>query len=457
MSSLTFLRQLKAFSSSLFFLVSVALLSILTWGIPGNFAWIPASFFILLSFLPLLSMDGRGYMALIFFVAISDSIDVRFSQLPAYIYAMGGAVLLSIVIFLFVKRMPLHKGALTIPLCILFMVFLVSYLLCSIREKEIDTMDFLYLVFFFAIVLIYVLFNTCLRREDTILYFAKTASILAVTVAVQIAVFMAQNGFVFGPSDFSLGWAYTAQTASTLLCLTLPFFSMLIARKMIYWLPLELFVYFGIIALSVDSGLLVVIFSVVPSILLAFRTYGKAYPYISLTLLVCIGIVFVGLMIGVERFSDRVLLALESLDVFHPQEWRGVLFDKAVADFGNHYVIGPSISGFLHSSDGNIILSSNTVLSTMTMGGSLGLAAFVAYEIVLYVSTLQKRCEERWLFLVFLLTMELIGLIDNTIYNFMFLLFLLLAHSCYRISNRPDDVEVHEEYYRFGSGAQLDC
>ena len=38
---------------------------------------------------------------------------------------------------------------------------------------------------------------------------------------------------------------------------------------------------------------------------------------------------------------------------------------------------------------------------------------------------------------------EVIGIIDDVIYNFINLLFILVCNACYQNSSRPDDVPIH--------------
>ena len=442
-------RRLKEFTSSSFFQIAIAVLAVLIWMMPGNLVWIFVSFYIVLTFFPLFSSDGRGYIPLIFFVTITVSSAVSFQGLPTYLYAIGGTTLVSIILFLVIKKLPFRKGELALPMTLLFLTFLVSYLINLVRVETFDTTGILFIVSLFVILLTYILFNTCLKREDTILYFARTASILALAVSAEILLYQLRYGFRIGDPDINLGWAYTNQSASTILCLSLPFFSMLIARKKPLWGILELFVIYGIISLSADSGLIVLILASIPLVLLSFRPYGKAYPYIVITILALLGLFLLVLMLVEDSFRDRVINALASLNLVSDQNpERSGLFRKGIDAFLAFPAFGSSISVMSDMTKGTVTFCSNTVITTMTMGGVVGLVFFALYEVRLYSSVLRKKNKEKWLFLLFLLVLELIGLMDNTIYNLFVLLFSLLAYSCYQISDRPDDFVVHDAFYR---------
>ncbi len=442
-------RRLKEFTSSVFYQIAIAVLSVLIWMLPGNFVWISASFYILLSFLPLFSSDGRSYIPLIFFITITVDSTISFQNLPVYLYAIGGSTFVSIILFLVIKRLPFRKGELAIPLTFLFLTFLVSYLIHLVQVETFDTTGILFIVSLFGILLTYILFNTCLKREDTILYFARTASILALAVSAEIILYQLRFGFRIGDSGINLGWAYTNQSTSTILCLSLPFFSMLIARKKVWWGILELFAIYGIISLSVDSGLVVLVLAIIPLVLLSFRSYGRAYPYIVITILALLGLCLLILMLVNDSFRERVINALASLDLSESgNPDRFAQFQKGIDAFLAFPAFGSSISVMSDSFGGTVTFCSNTVITTMAMGGVVGLFFFAVYEVLLYSTVLRKKAKEKWLFVLFLLILEVIGLMDNTIYNLIVLLFSLLGYSCYQITDRPDEFIVHDAFYQ---------
>lgn len=449
MTFLSFSTQLRRYVSSSFFIVTLAFLSFLIWFLPDPYLWIPAAFFMVFCFLPLLAFDGRAYIPLMFFLAISDRVPIGIGSIPIYLFAVGGCIFLSLFLFLVFRRLPLRKGELTIPLFFLFLVFVVSYFINAVRLQEAEGTGIFFILFFFVFLLIYVLFNTILTREDTNLYFAQNVAVFATLIALQVFVDFGLNSRVVGDVGFNLGWSYTSQTASTLLSLSLPFFTMLVARKRYLALPFEVFVLSAIVILSVDSSLLAVILFLLPLLLLGFRPYGRAYPYLAISAIAGFGVLFVCLMVFVPAFQSRVLTAFASLNFGQTRpEYRQELFQKAIDGFLRYPTFGPSISSMV-SPDKVVLLSSNTVLSTLSMGGAFGLLAFAVYEFLLYYTSLRKTSDCRWLFLVFLLELEFIGLIDNTIYNLLIFLFLLLAYSCYQISDRQDDVLIHDVFLRF--------
>lgn len=121
------------------------------------------------------------------------------------------------------------------------------------------------------------------------------------------------------------------------------------------------------------------------------------------------------------------------------------MYQNAISMFKENPFFGPSIASM--TKDGTITFSSNTVLTTMTFGGSLSLFAYVIFEINLYYISLKKKTSERLLFLVFLLQLNLIGYVGDSIYLIPVFLFLMIANAVYQTSNRPNDAIVHQEFF----------
>ena len=72
---------------------------------------------------------------------------------------------------------------------------------------------------------------------------------------------------------------------------------------------------------------------------------------------------------------------------------------------------------------------------------------YVIFEINLYYISLKKKTSERLLFLVFLLQLNLIGYVGDSIYLIPVFLFLMIANAVYQTSNRPNDAIVHQEFF----------
>jgi len=444
----TLLNRVKSYIGSFFFPMTVGILAFLIWLVPGNYAWIPAILLGLSAFLPLMMPDGRAYLPLILFPIIICKEKISFLTIPIYLYYIGACILVSIITFIFLNKLRFRGGGLIYVLGLLLLSFLISFFYNSIQTGTISQDALLYLLSLFVALLLYALISTVVGKEETLPYLENTIAFFAIAISLEVLVYLFQNGFSFVDIDFTLGWSYTSQTASTLLCISLPFFGMLISQKKFLWIIGEAFAISAIIMLSADSGLLCMILGFFPLLLLTFRKYGRFYPYIVLGCLITVGITFTILLSTNVRFSNRVLVAIQSLNIFNEQaEWRKDLFTYSIEQIKLNPVIGTSIIATVKN-PGIVILSSNTILSTLVLGGSIGLIAFVFYEIKLYFLCISKHVDEKWLFFLFLIFIELIGLIDNTIYNIAILLFLLVSVSCYQMSNRPEDVVIHESFYK---------
>ena len=276
-------------------------------------------------------------------------------------------------------------------------------------------------------------------------YFAYTVALFGIVIALEtFTKLILTHGFHFAKDDFTLGWAYTKETVSTFLVLTVPFYCILISKKKGYWfIPLAL-VIITLIFLSTDSGLLSLIFFSVPLVILTLRDYGRAFPYYTLMVLLAIGMT-IGILMGVNAdFNARVVKAVTKLNLFDQESNIDII--KGWNLFTTNIVIGPSITSITHD-NGTILLASNTFISTLILGGLVGFGAYILMEVIQYVTLFRKKAKEKWIILIFLLMINFIGWLNNTIYNLAILLFIFLTLSVYQQSNRPDDVVIHEDFY----------
>ncbi|MFA6829401.1 MAG: hypothetical protein WCR67_01650 [Bacilli bacterium] len=443
----TLIDKARGFVNSAFYPLSLALMALLTWMFENPFIYLFVAVYCLLGLLPLLCKDGRGYIPFLLFSFIMPNTGISFTTYPPYLCFVMSVFLISVIAFIIIRKVAFRKGDLLIYACLLFLSFFISYIYNSAVTGVGDSNGILYILGFFILIIVYSLLSTILGTGESFNYLSKTIALFSFAILVEIFIFSVRNGFEIAPHDFTLGWSYTSQTASTLLCLSLPFYGVLVYQKKFIWGIGELFVIAGIILLSTDSGLLCLLLGIIPLILLSFRSYGKFYPYFSLVSIATIGIVFCILLALNTTFNQRVITAIQSLALFNePAEWRNLLFSEAITDFKSNPYIGTSISSFSNI-NGTLTLSSNTILSTLVMGGSVGLGFYFLFEVIVYYRCLIKKTADKWFFLMFLLSIELIGLIDNTIYNLSILFFFLIVNACYQRSNREEDVIVHSSFY----------
>lgn len=445
----TYLDKVRKYVSSIFYPVSLGVLTFLIWLLPMPFTYVFSAIYTLLAFFPLLSEDGRAYTALLIFPIISQSENISLDSITGYALMMIIGTVLSVLLYLFIHKKEFVRGNLLIPLVSMFLIFLISYAIHGVMSKAVDKTGLVFLAFLFAQCLIYSLLCTMLGKGDTFPYLCRSIVCFSLTISLEIFVFFLKNGFEIAPVNFSLGWSYTIQSASSLLCMTLPFYGILIYSKKWAWIFGELFVLASILLLSTDSALLSLLFAFIPLILLSFRSYGKLYSYISLIMIVTIGITLISLILTNASFARRLFDTLSSLNLFHePEGFRKDQFEASVNLFRSSPIIGTSISSFSNINH-TLSFSNNTILTIAVLGGGIGLFAYLVYEITLYVSTMKNDNPDKWIYLVFLLMLEMIGLIDNTIFNLGIFQLLLVSHACFEMTNRQEDIIVHDEFYRY--------
>ena len=438
--------NIKNYLNSMFFPMTIGLLAFLTWIMPGGWAWLFVPLYMILVFAPLLADDGRSYLPLAFYNLVVVSEDIHFSGgIPAYLIVSLIFYGISNFIYVILHKPQMITGSIFFVLLSLFLVFLVSYLVYVISHGVAESTGILYLITFFIILSAYIMMNSILGKAETMPYYALTAAIFGTVVALEVIVELFSNfGLHFADDSFTLGWSYTRETVSTFLILSLPFFSILISDKKIYWIIPELLVLFGIIMLSTDSGLLAILFFSVPMVILTLKNFGKVAPYYTLAVILIIGLTFGLLMALNVNFNKRILTAIMRLNLFSEESIKH--FSEPIQYFLDNPVVGSSISAFVNEG-GTISLSSNTIITTLQLGGSLGIVSYVAFEVIQYFTILKKEAKEKGIIFLFLLSVEVIGLISNTIYNIAILTFVLMTLSVYQQSNRPDEVSVHDSYF----------
>lgn len=452
----TLTDKLSAFVASCFYPLTLAVLAFLIWLLPSFTPWLPAVLFGILVFLPVLVNDGKGYLPVILMMILMNNRDVSFRTIPAYLYFLGGLEILSILLFIILHRPTFQKNYLFFLILAVYFFALISYLYDSIQDGFTGSTGIFFLLSLFGVSVIFLILSNIIGKGDSLSYLCKTVVFFALTICGQILVYGIRNRFTFSPIGFTLGWSYTVQTASTLLCLSLPFVGILISKRRFFWAFSILPIFAAILLLSADSGLLAMILFSVPITLLSLKNTGKNYPYFALFSLVTVVSTF-GILMGVSKaFNNRVITAVSALNLFdEPAEWRNRLFQDAIKGFKASPVLGASLNVLIQG-DGRMLLPSNTLLTTLTLGGSLSLVAYVAMEVWIYIICFRKNTEDKWLFFVFLLMVELIGLIDNTIYNVAILLFYLIMFTGFQMSNRPEDVIIHENFFLYYNQDKID-
>lgn len=452
----TLTDKLTTYVASIFYPLTLAVLAFLTWLLPSFGPWFPAILFGVLSFLPIITKDGKGYLPVILFMILMSNKDISFDTIPIYLYLLASAELVSLILFIILRKPNYQKNYIFYILLCIFFIALISYLHDSIKDGFTGETGIFYLLSLFVISVLYLLLSIIIGKGESLQYLCKTVIFFAFIICAQIFVYGLKNQFKIDAASFTLGWSYTIQTASTLLCLSLPFFGILMSKKRLLWAIGIIPVFIAILFLSADSGLLALIIFFIPITLLVLRNTGKNYPYFALLTLVLLIAVF-GVLMGVSKtFNERVITAVSTLNIFNePAEWRNTLFHTSVENFLAAPVLGPSLNALILD-NGQMLLSSNTILTTMSIGGSFALIAYFLLEVRIYYVCLKKDTEDKWLFLVFLLMVEIIGLIDNTIYNVAILLFYLIMFTGYQMSNRPEDVVIHEDFYLYYNQERID-
>lgn len=448
------MRYLRRYVDSIFFPLTLGLLALIGWTATyftgdQSFYWAPAAIFSVLAFAPLLGRDGRGYLALIILLAPIVSSPLSFANIEPAMIVMTASTVVSVVAFLLIRRPAFHLGRLFYPIMLLLLIFAASALFDLTRGGELHRESFWFLAGMVSIFLLYLLIVPMIYEDRVFDYLSGVLAVFAGVLAVEIFCFLGRSDSQL-VSGIKLGWAQSSTMASTLLVCSLPFSCMMIKEPgwpgKLYLLPLALALA-GIFLLKTVSGLLATILILIPLIFLVFRSY-RYYPYLVIAALVGLIGSTALLFVFDENYFNLMLDSLAYLRSF---------FSGSIAEhrlgiemFVQAPIVGPSINSLYDlfgSGKGYIRLLDNTVVTTLVMGGSLGLAAYAAHMVNLYALVFQRRNPNRYFFLLFLLISEVIGLIDNTLYNLMYMFIFFLTVASYENSSRRPQIVVRQKYF----------
>ena len=446
----------KRYLYSFFYPLTLALLAFLIWLTPGNWSYIPASVFSLLSFLPLLGNKGKPYLPVTLFLITVSNQEFRLDQIPGTLLLTGVCAILSGMMFILVYKKKMVLGKTFLSVTAIFVAFALSYIYNMILNRSYDFNSFAYIMLAMLAVIVSVLIATVLGREESLTYLSMTIALLAIIITLEsFTTILSTQGFGYAGPDFALGWAKNLGTPSTFLVCSLPFFSILINKKQYLYILGELFVIFGIFILSSYSAILCLTISIFPMIFLTFRNEGKRYPYFILVSILITAAVLSSIISYDPVFNKNFINAIRSLNLHSSYpDGRLSIYQEGFAQFINSPLFGVSIAGRVN--EGVAILAKNTVLSSMVLGGSLGLIAYVGFLINLYVVIFKKKCKEQLLFFLFVIMVQIIGIVDNSFFELPVLLLFLTALSTYQMSNRPQDAVVYQESFELNHSELLD-
>lgn len=445
-----FREILEKITSSWAYPAIFAILSYISWVL--NFPWPFVIIESLLCFLPLITSVGIAYQApLLLCVPLTREI-LTFSSLPSYSYVLGVSYLLSLIIYIWRYKCLFRFSKTFFPFIFLFLTFLIS-----IVTNILITSKYSYPAMFFVIAMILLLIvsvlNCCVmeNHKDTFNYFSTCITFLAFLISIEVFTYYIINPNNLFTEVFTLGWANAKSMVTTILSISMPFFGVLIYRKKFRSL-LVIFPLTSLLLLATKSGLFALVIGFIPIVLLAFRSYGKAYQYISLGLSAAFASALALLLAYNPSFREPFVDSVQSLNLMNSSDSN--LYKYGWEGFKSSLILGPSAQGLsgtiagVYTAEGMITPLKNTFITTLYMGGIIGLVFWLASEVAAYASCFLRKTDDKWLFLCFLLMTDIIGITDNTIYNLFFLAIYLLALSAFENSYLYDPIKVKDKYYR---------
>ena len=369
-------NKIEWFVKSIFYPISLAAIAFLGWIL--KFSIPSAVIFSLMSFLPLFCHDGRGYVSLILLCPTMVYRPLNFKNLDISLIIVASSIVLSVFIFTILRHPKFRLGKLTINLAVLFFVFVISLIVNSVSVEVLHLDTLWFLLCMILILLVYILLTPLFCGKDIFIYFGKSFLILVSVLAIQIFIYYGVKGVVGSSKDIELGWVQSTTMASTVLVISLPFCSMYINKKK--WLaviPMILSLV-AIYVLRTESGLICSILILIPLIFLTFKGYVH-YPYFVISSFFVLSALLTVMVLVNDEFIQRVGDSLRYFGDFFKGKHESHKYGIEI--FLTNPWIGGSINSLNVQDAGYIKLLDNTIITTLAMGGSIGLIAYVAFAI----------------------------------------------------------------------------
>lgn len=437
-----FISRIEKYVDSVFYPLTIAVLTFVGW--VAGFALPSAILFAVFSFLPLFGKDGRSYIALILLSPTLIAKPLSFTSLSIDFIICACSIVVSIIVFTIIRRPHFRIGKMTMYLGILFVIFLLSLVINSARTHTLNYDAVWFLLSMILILLVYVLLTPLFYEKDVFTYLAECLAVLVTVLSAQIITYYLRIGYSHIGSTINLGWVQSSTMASTILVIVLPFLSMLIGKKKwIFFIPMALSL-LALYQLRTVSGVICTVLIIIPLVFLTFKNF-KYFPYYVIASFFVIGGVLSILLLVNDEFVNIMGNSLRYFASFFTGEIEN--HQLGIEYFLSAPILGTSINTLYLGETGYISLLDNTIITTLVMGGSIGLIAYIIFDIRLYILTFQVRNHERFFFLTFLICGEIIGLIDNTFYNLFFLFILLLSTACFESSNASPKLVVEQKFF----------
>ena len=157
----TLLDKVRKYLSSPFYPITIGIIAFLTWISPSPIVYLPASFYALFCFLPLLGKEGKSYLPLFLFEIVLPDDSLGLNGIPGEVILTGSALILSCILFILFNKLKVVKGDLFYSALILASTFLLSYIYNMIKDGTNDYRGILYIVALYLLILVSIFFYGC--------------------------------------------------------------------------------------------------------------------------------------------------------------------------------------------------------------------------------------------------------------------------------------------------------
>lgn len=438
---------LKRFVNTPLIFVSFIIMTFFSWLIPF-FDIVYVVFIVLICCVPIILNDAKIFLYLITFPLLANNnVDYKVLSLSLTMIISYASVFISVLLYLFLNRIKVIIGQLFYPVLVLVVLMLVSNLIFYLSNNLSNGVDFEYTVILMALLIVYIFLSTLFTEKGMFDKFCDVVGYFSVCLFLEIAAYYMMNPkeiFDVSLSNIDILGNSSKNIVSLVCMISLSLIGVSIYRKKWWFFFYFIVCLIGMVLLFSDVTIFGVLFFTIPIILISFRSYKKAGPYVYLFSLSFVVISLVFMLVFNSSFLDHVVDTFTLLNFGNNKYSQ--LYNDAVIMIKENPLIGRSSIGVIDKY-GYLQSFHNDILTCLVYSGSFGLLTYIGHYVNFYFLCFTKKTSIKWNVFLIILMLNLFGLISQTFFDANLFFFVLLIASCYQDSKTPRNLSVNREYY----------
>lgn len=423
------MKNVRKFINSIYFIILINIITLICWYFETQY--ISYVFYTLFASIVILTNSNRYQIAGIILSAILsfqiDPVDyLDTHRLYLRIMLPVGIVGITIFVYDIIKRKVKFKHNL-VMFTFIALIGANILSLINVSGKDLFFVSILGVLQLIGFFIIYFYFINSVS-EDSKTTMSKIALITGLTITVQLLIHYTRLGGVSNKGDHDLTWA-VSNTIAMFYGVLIPIglYNYFIDQRKYYIILLSGFNFIMMLFMLSRGAYMTLGVIFIPSVILGFKIVEDKYKlfiHFMISGLVALGIfVIIGHYLGL---IDSLINYLKNLDFFK-SNGRKELITAGLELFRTYPIFGAgSYSGAYYLKGMKLGTYHNYVIETAANTGILGLLAFSSYVLSILKKTFNKE-KYNLSFLISFIYILIHGIVDNTFYNPIIMLFLSLA------------------------------